>query len=186
VHEGPDSRGAGERPRIAVSACLAGERVRYDAGHKRDDVVADILARDFDIVTVCPEVETGMGVPREPVELVRAQTGKDLRMIGVTTRTDHTVAMLGYAARRISVLQQLGIAGFVLKSRSPSCGLTGVRTLDGSGGEGPTGSGLFAGELLRRMPLLPVEDEERLADPDVRSDFVRRVRAYHRDGTKRT
>src|SRR4026209_2097414 len=108
-------------PRLGVSACLLGDEVRYDGGHKRNVTLIDVIGPQVELVPVCPEVEVGMGTPREPLELVRDERG--LRMITVTTRVDYTDRMNDWAERRVRELERSGIDGYVLKSGSPSCGL---------------------------------------------------------------
>jgi uncharacterized protein YbbK (DUF523 family)/uncharacterized protein YbgA (DUF1722 family) len=161
--------------RVGVSACLLGHEVRYDGGHKRDAFVAEMLARFVELVPVCPEVELGLGVPRETLRL--EYRGNDIRIIGNSTATDHTIAMREYAERRLAALAELNLCGYILKQNSPSCGLK-VPIL---GGGGPfQGRGLFAAALLRRWPLLPVEEETRLQDIPSRKNFLERVFARHR------
>ena len=92
-------RGADDRPRLGISACLLGDEVRFDGGHKRDRFLTDVLARFVELVPVCPEVELGMGVPREPVRLVR--DGGDVRMRGNRSGADHTEAMRRFSTRRV-------------------------------------------------------------------------------------
>ncbi len=75
--------------RVGVSSCLLGEHVRYDGGHKHDRYLTEVLGRYFRFVAVCPEVEVGMGTPREPVRMVRQ--GETIRMVGASSGDDHTV-----------------------------------------------------------------------------------------------
>jgi len=163
---------------VGVSSCLLGEQVRYDGGHKRDAYVNDVLADHFTFVPVCPEVEVGMGVPRETVQLV--DRGGDIRMIGHDSGKDHTAAMRRYAGRRVTALLEMGISGYVLKARSPSCGMQQVPTHTEQGGEQGSGRGLFADALITMSPSLPVEEEGRLDDPELRESFIARVFAYSR------
>ena len=173
-----------QKPRVGISACLLGERVRYDGGHKREAWLVDVLGRDVDWVPVCPEVEAGFGTPREPVDLVRG-AGDTIRLVAVDTRRDVTEPMLRFIDRRLEELAAERLSGYVLKAGSPSCGLDDVLIHDD--GEGKTAetadnvesSGLFAGALRSRFPTLPIEDERRLADPGRRRRFVERVFAYH-------
>lgn len=166
------------RIRVGVSACLLGEPVRYDAGHKHDRYVTDVLAAHFEMVSVCPEVEAGMGTPREPVRLVR--TGGEVRMRGVTSGADHTDTMRRFARRRIAALSRLGICGYILKKSSPSCGMERVRVYTSAGMPSDSTSGIFAAELLAALPHLPVEEEGRLCDAVLRESFIERVFAHHR------
>ena len=155
------------KPRVGVSACLLGDQVRYDGRHKRSRAVVELIGPEVDWVAVCPEVEVGMPVPREPVVL----TGAGPRLVGATSGIDHTDAMLRFAEARIAALEPLD--GYVLKSRSPSCGLAGV---PGS----PTGAGLFAATLCRLCPDLPLAEETALEDEPRRRDFLAAVRAHRR------
>lgn len=168
----------GHRPRVGISECLLGHQVRHDGGHKRDDRVRDVLGACFEWVAVCPEVEVGMGVPREPVRLVSSRGGT--RMITVETSNDWTGRMRAYARDRLEQLERQRVRGFILKSGSPSCGMEGVRLYDDEGAETREGIGLFAAALRERFPNLPVEEEGRLADAPRRESFVVRVFTYDR------
>jgi uncharacterized protein YbgA (DUF1722 family)/uncharacterized protein YbbK (DUF523 family) len=168
----------GAKIRIGVSTCLLGEHVRYDAGHKHDRYITDVLGRHFDLVGVCPEVEAGMGTPREPVRLVRQDDA--IRMRGVKSGADHTTAMQSFARRRVAEIARLGLSGYILKKGSPSCGMERVRTYTAAGMPAPAARGMFAEELLKAVPLLPVEEEGRLADDVLRESFIERVFAYAR------
>lgn len=162
--------------RIGISACLLGQEVRYDGGHKRADYLRD-LGADIEWVPVCPEVEMGLGTPREPMDLVRR--GGSVRMITAETGIDHTETLQQWAAQRLEALASADLSGYVLKADSPSCGMEQVTTFDETGQSSRDGRGLFAAALMERFPRLPVEDERRLSDPGVREDFMRRVTAYH-------
>jgi uncharacterized protein YbbK (DUF523 family) len=163
-----------DRPRVGVSRCLLGDEVRYDGGHKREPLLIDALRDVVEWVPVCPEVEVGMGVPREPVHLVRESRGVHLR--GVESGRDWTEPMKTWARQRIAELETLDLAGFVLKARSPSCGVRDV-PLHGAGPP-ERGRGLFARILAELVPSLPVADEEDLRDPAARAWFIDRVRDY--------
>ena len=165
------------RIRLGISACLLGDEVRYDGGHKRDTYLTDVLGPQVEWVKVCPEVEIGMGTPREPIELV--DEGGRIRLFSVTTRVDYTASMTAYAARRADALADEGLSGFILKTDSPSCGVIGVKVHATDGSFSRTGAGLFAQALLARFPDLPIEEEGRLADPQRRAQFLERVFAYH-------
>jgi uncharacterized protein YbbK (DUF523 family) len=169
----PQSR----RVRLGISACLLGDEVRYDGGHKRDTYLTDVLGPLVEWVKVCPEVEIGMGTPREPISLV--DEDGQISLLSVTTRVDHTASMTAYAARRADALAVEDLSGFILKTDSPSCGLIGVKVHTADGRSTRTGVGLFAQALLARFPDLPIEEEGRLADPQRRAQFLERVFAYH-------
>src|SRR5882672_7732319 len=160
------------RPRVGISACLLGQNVRYDGSHKRDPFLVDVLGKSVTYVPVCPEVEVGMGTPREPIRLQRS--GKGVRLVGVESGVDHTKSMIRFADRRAAALEALDLSGYIFKKDSPSCGIDRVRVFDRKGTASRTGRGLFAQRLMARLPLLPVEDEGRLADTKVRENFLDR------------
>jgi uncharacterized protein YbbK (DUF523 family) len=167
-----------KRLRIGISSCLLGDEVRFDGGHKRDGFLMETLDPYVEWVRVCPEVELGLGVPREPVRLV--SVGGDTRMIAVQSRVDHTGAMREYATGRVSELARADLSGYVLKAKSPSCGLDDVSVYDEAGAVAETGMGLFAAALREGLPDLPVEDDVHLADAAVREAFLQRAMAYDR------
>jgi uncharacterized protein YbbK (DUF523 family) len=162
-----------DRLRIGISSCLLGRRVRYDGGHKRDDSLTDELGPSCRWVPVCPEFELGLGVPREAMRLA-GRTGTP-RLVTVKSRKDFTAPMFAYARRRVAALARDGLDGFVLKSRSPSCGWGSVPVHGATGRAAAGGSGLFARALREAMPDLPMEEEERLKDPAVRGNFLERA-----------
>lgn len=164
--------------RIGISACLLGQEVRFDGGHKRDSFLTDVLGRHVQWVPVCPEVEVGMGTPREPLRLVR--DGATTRMVTTRTGVDYTARMNAWARRRVAALESEDLDGYVLKKDSPSCGMERVKVFNGPGPAARDGRGLFASMLLEGLPLLPVEEEGRLCDPRIRENFIERVFAYRR------
>jgi FdhD protein len=159
---------------IGVSSCLLGERVRYNGDHKRAAWLEALDAR-VDWVPVCPEVETGMGVPREPVRLV-ADGG--IRMRTVNSGIDYTESMESYAGERIEALVKAGICGYILKKDSPSCGLTSVNLFEGDTVVRSDARGLYAQVLVARMPGLPVVEEDALSDAEARDAFLSRCERY--------
>jgi len=165
------------RPRIGISSCLLGDEVRFDGGHKRDTFLTRVLDPYVEWVRVCPEVEVGMGVPRETLRLVRVNG--DTRMITTRTGVDHTDSMRAWAAKRIKALAGMELRGYVLKKDSPSCGFERVKVF-GDGGGARVGVGTYAEVLKARFPSLPIEDEGRLTDPNLRENFIERVFAYDR------
>jgi uncharacterized protein YbbK (DUF523 family) len=169
---------ASSRPRIGISACLLGQEVRYDGGHKRDSFLTEILGSYVEWVPVCPEVELGMGTPRPPIRLERH--GGEIRLVMPSTGGNYTDAMRKYAERRVEELAKLDLDGYILKRNSPSCGLEGVKVYDGSDAPSTDGRGLFAEALIARLPDLPVEEEGRLDDPALCETFLKRVFARQR------
>ena len=167
-----------EKPRVGISACLLGQAVRYDGGHKRNQFLTQVLGRFVEWVPVCPELEVGMGVPRESVRLVGQ--AKEPRMIAERSQTDWTGKMQAYAQRRIEKLEKMRLDGYVLKKDSPSCGMERVRVYTMRGAPTREGRGMFARALTEAMPLLPTEEEGRLNDLKLRENFIERIFAYHR------
>jgi len=164
--------------RIGISSCLLGENVRFDGGHKRDSFLSELLAKYVEWVPVCPEVEMGLGVPRESIQLER-RDGL-VQLVGTKSRTDHTKAMQRWSRKRLAQLAREDLSGYVLKKNSPSCGLERVRVCEKNGVPARTGRGLFAEALISRFGNLPVEEEGRLCDPKLRENFIERVFAYQR------
>lgn len=170
---------AASRPlRLGISRCLLGDRVRYDGGHKRDTFLTDVLGRFVEWVPVCPEVEAGLGTPREPMRLVGSPESP--RLITITTGVDRTSALTHIAARRLRELEGLDLSGYVFKKDSPSCGIERVRLYTQQGMLTRNGVGLFAKAFMERFPLIPVEEEGRLNDPVLRENFVERIFCYRR------
>jgi uncharacterized protein YbgA (DUF1722 family)/uncharacterized protein YbbK (DUF523 family) len=164
--------------KVGVSRCLLGDPVRYDGGHKRDRYLTDVLGAYFEWVPVCPEVEVGMGVPREAVRLIGDT--KQPRLKGNKTGKDWTAAMQAYSEKRLDDLGREELCGFIFKSDSPSSGAFRVKVYSEKGQVAGSGSGVFAGAFLRRFPLVPVEEEGRLHDLPLRENFIERVFSYHR------
>lgn len=167
-----------EKIRVGISECLLGEKVRYDGGHKKNDYVVNTLSNFFEWVPVCPEMDIGMGVPREPVRLL----GDIHRPRFVTSRAniDLSDKMYAYVRQKVRELQKRGLCGYILKKDSPSCGMERVRVTNASGQSARPGVGIFARHLMNGMPLLPVEEEGRLNDPRLRENFIARVFCYFR------
>ncbi len=164
--------------RIGISACLLGEEVRFDGGHKKDAFLTGVLAPHVEWLPLCPEVEVGMSTPRETLRLVRA--GGGVRMVTTRTAVDWTDRMTAWSDAQVERIAGANLDGYVLKKDSPSCGMERVKVYGADGPGVRDGRGLFAETLLRRMPLLPVEEEGRLFDPRLRENFIERVFAYRR------
>jgi uncharacterized protein YbgA (DUF1722 family)/uncharacterized protein YbbK (DUF523 family) len=159
--------------KIGVSACLLGEEVRFDGGHKHDRYLTGVLGRFVSYVPVCPEVECGMGIPRETLRLVGDPEQPRL----VTTRTgiDHTERMKKWAAERLDRLEKEDLCGFVFKKDSPSSGMVRVKVYNEKGMPEKKGSGIFARAFMDRFPLIPTEEEGRLNDMGLRENFLEQV-----------
>jgi uncharacterized protein YbgA (DUF1722 family)/uncharacterized protein YbbK (DUF523 family) len=167
--------------RLGISSCLLGEEVRYDGGHKRDPFLVQTLGAMVEWVPVCPEVEVGLGTPRETIRLMQHPTDEDaVRLMTAKTNVDLTKTMRRYARQRVRELAREGLSGYVLKKDSPSCGMERVKVWRDKGMSKRNGRGIFAVELLKQYPNLPVEEEGRLHDPRLRENFIDRVFMYRR------
>lgn len=164
--------------KVGVSACLLGQKVRYDGGHKHDHYITDTLGRFFTFVPVCPEVESGMPTPREAMHLEGDPDSP--RLMTRVTRIDKTEQMLSFCREKLAELEHADLCGFIFKKDSPSSGLYRVKVYADSGMPVKNGSGLFAAAFARRFPLLPVEEEGRLYDAALRENFIERVFSYRR------
>lgn len=160
-----------DKIRVGISACLLGEPVRYDGGHKLDRFLRDTLGRYVDYVPVCPEVECGFGVPRESMRLIAGPDGP--RLVTSRSSLDHTDRMRAWSQERVESLTNL--IGFIFKSDSPSSGMERVKVYGRQGIPVKNGVGLFAAAFMQRFPLIPVEDDGRLHDPALRENFIERL-----------
>jgi len=167
-----------EKIKIGISSCLLGEKVRYDAGHQLDRYITDTLGQYFEWVPVCPEVEYGLPVPREPMRLVGDPNSPRLRTI--RTGVDHTEGMLKWTEKKLKKLKKEELCGFIFKSRSPSSGIGGVKVYTPSGMPSQRGVGLFGGSFTKKFPIIPVIDDGMLHDPGLRENFIERVFVYKR------
>ncbi|HBC57500.1 MAG TPA: DUF1722 domain-containing protein [Gammaproteobacteria bacterium] len=162
--------------RIGVSACLVGHKVRYDGGHKQDNYILHTLSRYFKFVEICPEVELGLGTPREPIQL--RQQGESVRLVAVNSGRDLTGDMQQYARKRVRQLHNNHLHGYLFKRASPSCGISRVKIYQQKGAPKHSGVGVYAQTVMERWPNLPVEEEGRLNDSDLRVNWITRVFAY--------
>lgn len=180
-----------EKPKILISSCILGNNVRYDGGNKHDDWITSKLAEYFDLTSVCPEIQMGMSVPREAVNL-QLNKSNEIKMIGSKSKTDYTAAALK-TSQDIVDQSLKGICGAILQKKSPSCGVERVKLFNEKEEElytmktTPLNRGIFASMLITQKPLLPVIDSGRFFDKNERENFLRRVMCYHRfsllDGT---
>ena len=162
-----------DKIRLGISACLLGQNVRYDGGHKLDRYLTDTLGQYVEYVPVCPEVECGLGVPREAMRLVGDPQSP--RLVTVRTGQDLTERMLDWARTRVKELEKEGLCGFIFKSDSPSSGMERVKVYNEKGMPEKSGKGMFAKTFMEHFPLVPVEEEGRLHDPKLRESFVESI-----------
>ena len=164
--------------KLGISACLLGENVRYDGGHKLDRYLRDTLGQYIEYVPVCPEVECGLDTPREAMHL--EGDPKSPRLLTSRTHRDMTDLMIRYALRRVRELEREGLCGFIFKRNSPSSGMERVKVYDNNHVPRKVGVGLFARAFMEHFPMLPVEDEGRLNDPGIRENFITRIFVAYR------
>jgi len=164
------------RPLVAISSCLLGQQVRFDGGHKKDSWLVGPLSQYVDYLPVCPEVAIGLGIPRPPIHLT-GDPGRP-RAVGVRDPSlDVTAALEAFACRTVHGLE--AVSGYILKSKSPSCGMERVRLYGQHGGQ-KAAAGIHARIIMERLPNLPVEEEGRLNDPVLRENFITRLYVYRR------
>lgn len=159
--------------RIGISACLMGENVRWNGGSSHDQFLTGTLGAYLEYVPVCPEVECGLGVPRETLRLVGDPDNP--RLVTTKSAVDITEKMQTWAEKRVRELEAEGLCGFIFKKNSPSSGLHKVKVYNKKGGFLKTGRGLFAGAFVDHFPLIPVEEEGRLHDLKLRENFIESI-----------
>ncbi len=165
------------KPIIGISSCLLGENVRYDGESKLDKCLVEEMGSHFKLLSICPEMESGMAVPREPMDLF-CVNGVN-RMITLESHTDVTVFVTRWIEDRLVELSRVPLCGFVFKAKSPSCALYSTKVHSGS--EFRTdGRGLFAQAFVEKFPLLPVEEDGRLQNAYLKKDFLDRVFKVYR------
>ena len=158
--------------RIAVSGCLLGEAVRYDGGHRRSETVAGALGEAFELVSECPEVGIGLGVPRPKIRLER--NPGETRLLG-SRGEDLTPLMDDYARQAATRFDEARVAGIVLKSRSPSCGMGDVKLHERGAVISEDGTGVFASRIAAALPEAPRISEVDLDNPVRRDHWLTRV-----------
>jgi len=161
-------------PRVVISSCLGFEKCRYDASGVESAAVRDILS-EVNPIPVCPEIEMGLSIPRDPICVVLFD--RKARLIQPFTGMDLTSNMIKYS---LKFLQSIPLPdGFIMKSKSPSCGIGGTKIFDNPDDDIPVafGDGFFVKAVKVTFPLLAIESEETLKNPLVKREFMRRIRA---------
>ncbi|QJB56903.1 DUF523 and DUF1722 domain-containing protein [Pseudodesulfovibrio sp. zrk46] len=159
--------------RLGIAKCLLGEKVRYDGSQKLDRYLRDTLGQYVEWVPVCPEVETGMPIPREAVRLVGDLDSP--RLVGRQSGEDWTDRMQTWGKKRLEQLQKDDLCGYVFKYGSPSSGMARVKVYNDKGMPRHDGRGMWAAMVMDAFPHLPFEDDGRLHDPRLRENFISRV-----------
>ncbi|NRZ96752.1 YbgA family protein [Clostridium tetanomorphum] len=161
-----------EKPRICVSRCLGFEACRYNGQMSPQDFI-EKLKDKVEIITVCPEVQIGLPIPRESLRIVKEK--EELYLIQPKTEKDFTREMVEFSKEFIENLEN--IDGFILKSRSPSCGIKDVKVYIGRGKSSASekGRGFFAEKVINKFPNYAIEDEGRLTNYKIRERFLTRI-----------
>jgi len=159
--------------KLGISSCLLGNNVRYDGGNKLDQYVIDTFGRSVEWIPICPEVEAGLPIPREPMQLVA--DNNRTRLVTIETQQDRTGVLTYWIENKLHVLKQEHLRGFILKARSPSCGILDAELFSAKGKSIGARAGLFAEAVMNCFPLMPVENEERLRDSAIRQRFFDRI-----------
>ena len=167
-----------EKIKLGISSCLLGENVRYDGGHKLDRFLTDTLGGYVEYVPVCPEVECGLPIPREAMHLEGDPDSP--RLVTTHTKQDMTDRVFQWARKRVVELEKDNLCGFIFKSDSPSSGMERVKVYNEKGMPVKRGVGMFARIFMEHFLLLPVEDEGRFHDPNLRENFIERIFALKR------
>lgn len=163
------------RPRIVISACLEFEKVRYDGKVVPCKIVKE-MTPFVDFIKVCPEYEIGLGVPRDPLRIVKV--GGRERLIQPRTGQDVTDTMDEFTDRFIASLPP--VDGFLFKSGSPTIGFYNIKVYDHPAGSGISGrtSGLFARKVLRNYSGYPLEDDLRMKNIKIRDEYLTKIFAF--------
>jgi uncharacterized protein YbbK (DUF523 family) len=162
--------------RIAVSSCLLGEAVRYDGTDKHIEYITQQLAKEYNLVSLCPEMAVGMGVPRPPIHL--ADDGKRIQALGIDDPSCNMTQALAQFGEKI-IKMHPDICGYIFKKNSPSCGIKNVKVLNTQGSYERRGVGVFADTIMKALPLLLVIDEDDFLDDKVREEFLFKVAEYY-------
>jgi len=163
-----------KKPKVAVSACLLGQNVRYNGGNTFNSYISDILPKYFEIVPFCPEIEMGMGVPRETLRLTRFAKD-DIRMIGQKSEKDWTPHAKKIAKTIAASLSD--VDGIIFQKKSPSCGAEKVKIFS-KGTPNANGVGIFATTFMEMYPIIPHMDSGRLMNNSFKEYFIRQIYAY--------
>ncbi|MED5465898.1 MAG: DUF523 domain-containing protein [Myxococcota bacterium] len=161
--------------RVGISACLLGEDVRYDGGNRFNSAIHQSFNHRVEWVVVCPEVDAGLGIPRETIHLVGSP--KTPRVETTESRIDLTEQLVEHCRARVQTLHQAGLAGFILKARSPSCG-TRVSVTSDEGSVEAHGEGVFVSALKSQLPGLPIVNEDELTTQADQDRFLQAMLAY--------
>lgn len=162
------------KPKIVVSECLYGMKCRYD-GQGYNDKVIQSLKDYVDIQTVCPELAIGLSIPREPIRIEMNKENEEYRLIDYNSKNDYTNQMTEFSEEFINGLDD--IDGFILKSRSPTCGLKDAKVYyrGNKCSIRSNENGFFSQKIIDKYDYLPIENEGRLKNYNIRDNFFTRI-----------
>ena len=162
------------KPKIVVSECLYGTKCRYD-GQGYNDKVIQSLKDYVDIQTVCPELAIGLSIPREPIRIEMNKENEEYRLIDYNSKNDYTNQMTEFSEEFINGLDD--IDGFILKSRSPTCGLKDAKVYyrGNKCSIRSNENGFFLQKIIDKYDYLPIENEGRLKNYNIRDNFFNRI-----------
>ncbi|ALR76002.1 YbgA family protein [[Enterobacter] lignolyticus] len=167
-----------EKIPVGISACLLGEKVRFDGGHRRFPFAVEELSPWVAFEPVCPEMAIGLPVPRPALRLVKGESGEMELRFSDKREGELSSAMREFTHKRIARFEHL--CGYIVCAKSPSCGMERVRVYDAkSHNNRKSGRGIYTEILMQTYPWLPVEEDGRLHDPVLRENFVERIYALH-------
>lgn len=162
--------------KIGVSSCLLGNMCRYDGAHAKDQFIVKTLQKYFEFVPYCPE-KIIFSTPREAIRLV--EIDNKINVITSNTKKDVTKELEDISIKCAKQIQDDELCGFILKSKSPTCGMERVKVYQETNTPSEKkGVGLFAKQIQERYPLLPLEEEGRLNDAWLRENFLMQIFAY--------
>ncbi|WNN49616.1 DUF523 and DUF1722 domain-containing protein [Siccibacter colletis] len=167
-----------EKIPVGISACLLGENVRFDGGHKRLAFAVESLSPWMKFEPVCPEMAIGLPVPRPALRLVKEENGAVALRFSDKREGDLTADMEQFSRERVQRFEHL--CGYIVCAKSPSCGMERVRIYDVDGKNNRKAErGIYTRILMETFPWLPVEEDGRLHDPVLRENFIERVYTLH-------
>jgi len=161
--------------KIAVSSCLLGEAVRYDGTDKHIEYITQQLAKEYTLISLCPEMAVGMGVPRPPIHLL--DDGKSIQALGIENPNCNMTKALTMFGNEV-VETYPDICGYIFKKNSPSCGTKNVKVLNVKGQYEHRGQGMYAAVIMKALPLLPVINEDECLNKKMMDAFLHDVAVY--------
>ncbi len=161
--------------KIAVSSCLLGEAVRYDGTDKKIPFITEQLTKEYNLISLCPEIAVGMGVPRLPIQLVECENS--IQVLGVDNPEKNMTKQLTEYGRKVAETYT-DVCGYIFKKNSPSCGTKYVKVLNIKGEYESKGQGIYASAIMKALPLLPVIDEEECLNKEMMDTFLHDVVVY--------